>query len=130
MACQGVPAPRWDQAFTREPCFNYGTDSPYVELWKEYSSAQPVIRSFMQDSEDSERFRSQLQRIEEFCAGLGLQSLNRLDGFGCENETPCALLDDRSNDGGPSCSRTYLGPLTALGLYGQLKRKVSSIRPY
>ncbi|KAH8896231.1 hypothetical protein GQ53DRAFT_838468 [Thozetella sp. PMI_491] len=135
MESREVPCPSltvfngsWDQVFATPRHLNYSIeDRPYVKTLRGYNISGPAIQAFILGSRVPERFRSELQRIESFSGDLSLQTLERLDGCRRTNEQPRALLDDRSNVGGPSCSRKYLGPLTTVGLYKELSKKRFSV---
>jgi hypothetical protein len=62
-------------------------------------------------------------RVEAFCFGANLELLQAEKVQG--SEAAVAWLDERSFEAGRSRSRIKPGPLTASGLYKELKKPVS-----
>ena len=123
----------WDSDFTiRRDDLDYETENtPYVE-WPALGPENPsdadadegVVRTFMKAPDESDVCMPQADKVEEFCAGTSLQSLRTEKWKGNKPLPQVALLDERSFKDGAGRSRTYRGPLTAHGLYQELKKPV------
>jgi len=79
-----------------------------------------VIRKFMRGHHEPDDCLPRADKVEGFCIGANLESLKQGKGTDCK-ALHVALLDERSREG----ARRNRGPLTASGLYWELKRPVS-----
>jgi hypothetical protein len=125
----------WDSDFAirRDDLdYDYETENtPYVE-WSALGPESPsdpgddegVVRTFMKAPDESDVCTPQADKVEAFCAGTSLQSLRTEKWKGNKPLPQVALLDERSFKDGAGRSRTYRGPLTAHGLYQELKKPV------
>ena len=84
-----------------------------------------VVRAFMRGPDEPDVCVPQADKAEEFCFGANLESLRVEKGK--VSESFVAWLDERSSAGGEGRSRTYRGPLTARGLYKELKKPARSV---
>jgi hypothetical protein len=109
----------WNPVFTtRRPEIEYSLENkPYIETRKVDES---VIRTFMQDSDESDICLPQADKVEAYCSGANLESLRAENGEASERLV--AYLDERSFLG--RRSRPYRGPLTAQKLFSELKKPV------
>jgi len=107
-------------------------NTPYVEWLAMLGPENPsdpgddegVVRTFMKAHDESDVCTPQADKVEAFCAGTSLQSLRSEKWKGNKPLPPVALLDERSFKDGAGRSRTYREPLTAHGLYQELKKPV------
>lgn len=117
----------WDSDFAiRRDDLDYETaNTPYVE-WPALGLGddEGVVRTFMKAPDESDVCTPQADKVEAFCAGTSLQSLRTEKWKGNKPLPQVALLDERSFKDGAGRSRTYRGPLTAHGLYQELKKPV------
>jgi hypothetical protein len=123
----------WNSDFAIRRDLDYKTENtPYVELLAMLGSENPsdpgddegVVRTFMKAPDESDVCTPQADKVEAFCAGTSLQSLRTEKWKGNKPLPQVALLHERSFKEGNGRSRTYRGPLTALGLYQELKKPV------
>jgi hypothetical protein len=124
----------WNPKFTtrREEVDYEIENKPYIEVRAEIgleenveTCAEPnedesIVRTFMRGRHESD---VRADRVEAFCFGANLELLQAEKGK-C-SETAVAWLDERSFEAGKSRSRVKPGPLTASGLYKELKKPVS-----
>jgi hypothetical protein len=123
----------WNSKFaTRREEVDYGIENKvYVEARAELRSeenaetrtepveAESLVRAFMRARHESDMCAD---KVEAFCFGANLQSLQAEKGKG--SEAVIAWLDERCFVGGKGIARTKTGPLTASGLYRELKKPV------
>ena len=128
----------WSPKFgTRRYIVDHSIENkPYIEARAELvveddeeSSAEPgegesVILTFMRGPDESGVCLPLVDKVEDFCFGANLESLRAEEGE--DSEPLVAWLDERSFAGEKGCSRTHRGPLTARGLYKELKKPVRS----
>ena len=123
----------WDPDFTIRRDLDYETENtPYVE-WRamldpenpsDPGDNESIVRTFMMAHDESDVCTPQADKVEAFCAGTSLQSLRTEKWKGNKPLPQVALLHERSFKGGTGRSRICRGPLTALGLYRELKKPV------
>jgi hypothetical protein len=124
---------RWDSDFAIRRDLDYETENtPYVEWLAKLGPENPsdpgddegVVRTFMKAPDESDVCTPQADMVEAFCADMSLRSLRTEEWVGNEPLPRVALLDERSFKDGTGRSRKYRGPLTAPGLYQELKKPV------
>jgi hypothetical protein len=111
----------WNPVFaTRRSKIDYSIENkPYIET---RGVDESVVRTFMQDSDESDVCLPQADKVEAYCFGANLESLAA--GNGEASERFVAFLDERSFPARGGRSRPYRGPLTACDLYRELKKPV------
>jgi hypothetical protein len=123
----------WDSDFAIRRDLDYETENtPYIEWLAGLDPENPsdpgddesVVRTFMTAPDESDVCTPQADKVEAFCAGTSLQSLRTEKWKGNKPLPHVALLHERSFKDGTGRSRTYRGPLTAHGLYQELKKPV------
>jgi hypothetical protein len=123
----------WGSDFATRRDLDYETENtPYVELFAKLGPENPsdpgddegVVRTFMEGPDESGVCTPRADKLEAFCAGKSLQSLRTEKWKGNKPLPQVALLHERSFKDGTGRSRTYRGPLTAPGLYQELKKPV------
>jgi hypothetical protein len=125
----------WNPKFTTRRKLDYSIENkPYIEARAEIgvednveTRAEPgeeesVVRAFMRGPDESDVCLPQADKVEAFCFGANLESLQAEAEK--VSEPPVAWLDERSFATGEGRSRTYRGPLTARDLYKELKKPV------
>jgi hypothetical protein len=80
---------------------------------------ESVVRTFMRGRHESDVYAD---KVEAFCFGANLKSLQAEKGKDCE--AVVAWLDERGFEASKARPRTRTGPLTARGLYKELKKPV------
>jgi hypothetical protein len=127
----------WNPEFATRRPLHYNTENePYIE-WRakleakdvetraEPGEEESVIQTFMLGPDESDVCLPQADKIESFCDGASLESLRTAS----ELLPPVAWLDERSFEGGIERPRAYRDPLTARGLYEELKKPVRCSDP-
>jgi hypothetical protein len=125
----------WNPKFATRRDLDYRIENkPYIEARAELgvednveTRAEPgeeesVVRAFMRGPDESDVCLPQADKVEAFCFGANLESLQAEKGK--VGEPLVAWLDERSFATGKGRSRTYRGPLTARDLYKELKKPV------
>lgn len=113
---QPSPSPQRSQQNPRELPYCEG---PYCA---EPGEEKNFVRDFMRGSDKSGICHPQADKVEDFCFGASLEFLREEKGK--VSEPLVAWLDERSFESGKRCSKTHRGPLTARGLYNELKKPV------
>jgi hypothetical protein len=116
----------WKPEFATRRALDYSVENkPYIEEQAELGiEDESVVRVFMRGPDESDVCLPQADKVEAFCFGASLESLQAETG-----KARVALLDERSFAGEKGCSRTYRGPLTARDLYVELKKPVRCSNP-
>ena len=112
----------WDPVFSTRRDLNLENENKsYLQSeWGEDLN----VRDFMKGSSKVSPF--QVEEVTKFCSGLSLESLEG----NTSNQGFVAWLDDRSKERGEVRSRIHQNPLTASGLYKELKKKVRTFTYY
>jgi hypothetical protein len=132
----------WNSEFATRRDLDYNTENePYIE-WRaklgvednvetpaEPGEEENAVRDFMRRPYESDVCAPQADKVENFCYGANLKSLQAEEGKASEPLQHVAWLDERSFEGGIGRSRTYRGPLTARDLYKELKKPVRCSDP-
>jgi hypothetical protein len=120
----------WNPEFATRRDLDYSTENqPYIE-WRAQLGVEDesVVRAFMRRLDEPDVCLPQADKVEKFCYGANLESLQAETRRA--SEAPLvAWLDERSFEGGIGRSRTYRGPLTAHGLYKELRKPVRCSDP-
>ncbi|KAH9210687.1 hypothetical protein DL95DRAFT_465582 [Leptodontidium sp. 2 PMI_412] len=111
----------WNPKFaTRQPDLDYRMENKtYIETG---GVDEDVVRTFMQDPDESDVCSPQADLVEAYCVGASLEALEAEEGEA--SELLVAYLDDREfiDGGGPGRQRPYRGRLTARDLFRELKK--------
>ena len=114
----------WNREFaTRRPDLDYSRENiPYITT---RGLDENVVRTFMQDPDESDVCSPQTDMVEAYCVGASLEALRADKGEA--SEPLVAYLDEREFEegGGPGRQRPYREPFTARNLYRELKKPVS-----
>jgi hypothetical protein len=137
-----VPS-RWNPIFTSRRDLDYSDENkPYIEdrselceendqdeeieeTREDFDSEESVIRTFMRGRNDKNYCLPQADKVEAFCFGADLGSLQADSGKG--SEATIAWLDERCLSDPTAPARMNRGPLTAQNLYKELKKPVRFI---
>ena len=138
-----VPS-KWNPIFSdlRDLDYSYFENKPYIEdrpefceendpdeeieeTREDFDSEESVIRTFMRGRNGKNYCLPQADKVEAFCFGADLGSLQADGGKG--SEATIAWLDERCLSDPTAPARMNRGPLTAQNLYKELKKPVRSI---
>jgi hypothetical protein len=111
----------WNGVFrTRRPNLDYNIENiPYITVRE---MDENVVRTVMQDPDESNVCSPQVDMVEAYCIGASLEALEVETGEA--DKHLIGFLDDWKFDeeGGSGRQRLYRGPLTARSLYRELKK--------
>jgi len=112
----------WNPEFSTRRKLDYSVENSYIETQAKFEVEESVVRFFMRGPDGSDVCLPQADKVEAYCFGANLESLQA--EVGEVSEPLVALVDERSYAEGEGHSRTCRKPLTARNLYTELKKPV------